>query len=114
MQTKFKNLKEFSNFIAFTVIDTNLLRDKKIPITFDWKISDMALASIGDKDIQKQIRQNKDNFNEMVTDRAYQIVENMIAEDFFIIEDEFLRLKTEEEIQNEIDLILSEDSSEDL
>jgi hypothetical protein len=50
----------------------------------------------------------------MVTDRAYQIVENMIAEDFFIIEDEFLRLKTEEEIQNEIDLILSEDSSEDL
>lgn len=113
MQTlKFKNLKDLSKYIAFTIIDTNLMNNKRIPIIFEWGITDIALKHLPDKQLVAEIKKDRESFNEMVLDRAYQIIDNMMAEDFFVIEeDEFLRLKTEEEIQNEIKAIL-DDSSE--
>lgn len=107
---KFKSLKDFAKYVAFCVIDTNLMNNKKIPINFGWEITDLALLNIKDKDITDAIKKDRKGFNEMVLDRCCHIIDNMMTEDFFVVEDEeFLRLKTEEEIQAEIDQILAED-----
>lgn len=104
----FKNINELAYFTADATIRKQFEDNKSFPHDWDYVISENEVRHIPQKNIRNQILNDIDHFNHVVIEMIQRRLDWFLAEGFTVEEDGGYRFLSDQEIEAELDSILSE------
>lgn len=104
----FKNVNELAYFTADSTIFKQFKDSKSFPYEWDYVMSEEEIENISQKNVRDLILNDIPYFNDLVAQMIHKKLDWLLAEGFIVHGDEQYRFLSDQEIEAEIQQILSE------
>ena len=107
---RFKNLEQFATYIAEGVLKNTLFKENKIIKEWDYKLPFAVIEAIPEAKLKCMVLNDIKAFEGMIVEKLFQKLEYFFLEGFIKEsgDQEYLELRSQEDIDNEINSIINE------
>lgn len=104
----FKNINELAYFTAETIIHHEFKTHKSFPKDWDYEIEEKDASLIPQEDLRNEVLSDLDHYNNIVINMIERKLNWFVAEGFAVDEDMSYRFLSDQEMQAELDKIMTE------